>query len=51
MVTSEQDAVAMQPSRVAETIEIDVPGNYRVRVGSAVDAQALRRVLDGLERR
>jgi len=50
MVTQESDAVARQPSAVAETIEIEL-GNYRVRVGSAVDAQALRRVLDVLERR
>ena len=51
MVTAEQDAVATQPSTVAETIEIDLAGKYRVRVGSGVDAQALRRVLDVLERR
>ena len=50
MVTPERDAVAMQPSTAVETIEIDL-GDYRVRVGSAVDAQALRRVLDVLERR
>ena len=51
VVTAEQDAVATQPSSVAETIEIDLAGKYRVRVGSGVDAQALRRVLDVLERR
>jgi len=51
VVTAEQDAVATQPSRVAETIEIDLAGKYRVRVGNGVDAQALRRVLDVLERR
>ena len=51
MVTAAQDAVAPQPSTVAETIEIDLAGKYRVRVGSGVDAQALRRVLDVLERR
>ena len=51
MITAEQDAVATQPSTVAETIEIDLAGKYRVRVGSGVDAQALRRVLDVLERR
>jgi len=51
MVTAEQDAVARQPSSVAETIEIDLAGQYRVRVSSGVDAQALRRVLDVLERR
>jgi transposase len=31
MVTAEQDAVAKQPSSVAETIEIDLAGKYRVR--------------------
>ena len=51
MVTAEQDAVATQPSTVAETIEIDLAGKYRVRVTGDVDAQALRRVLDVLERR
>ena len=51
MVTAEPDAVAAQPSTVAETIEIDLAGKYRVRVGGGVDAQALRRVLDVLERR
>jgi transposase len=49
MVRPEQD-VAKLPSAAVETIEIDL-GDYRVRVGSAVDAQALRRVLDVLERR
>jgi transposase len=51
MVTAEQDAVARQRSPVAETIEIDIAGRYRVHVSSGVDAQALRRVLDVLERR
>lgn len=51
MVKSEPDAVAAQPSTVAETIEIDLAGKYRVRVSGGVDAQALRRVLDVLERR
>ncbi len=50
MVTPERDAAAEQLSTAVETIEIDL-GDYRVRVGSAVDAQALRRVLDVLERR
>jgi hypothetical protein len=50
MVTSERDAAAKQLSPAGETIEIDL-GDYRVRVGNAVDAQALRRVLDVLERR
>jgi transposase len=51
VITAEQDAVAAQPPVVAEKIEIDVSGKYRVRVSSGVDAQALRRVLDVLERR
>ena len=51
VVTAEQDSVATQSSYVAETIEIDLAGKYRVRVSSDVDAQALRRVLDVLERR
>jgi len=53
MVRMEQDAVATQPSTVAvaETIEIDLAGKYRIRVSSGVDAAALRRVLDVLERR
>src|SRR3954447_2060693 len=51
MVTPEPGAaVGQRSSSATETIEIDV-GDYRVRVGSAVDAQALRRVLDVLERR
>ena len=51
MVTAEQDAVAMPPPPVVETIEIELAGKYRIRVSSGVDAQALRRVLDVLERR
>jgi transposase len=51
MITSEQDTVAAQPSMVAGKVEIDVAGKYRVRVGSGFDGQALRRVLDVLERR
>jgi transposase len=50
-VTAETAAVATAPSTVTETIEIDLASKYRVRVGSGVDAQALRRVLDVLERR
>jgi hypothetical protein len=51
MVTAERDAGATRPSTVAEVIEIDLAGKYRVRVSGGVDAQALRRVLDVLERR
>jgi len=51
VITAEQDGVAAPPSTVAEKIEIDVAGKYRVCVGSNFDRQALRRVLDVLERR
>jgi acetolactate synthase regulatory subunit len=51
MVRAEPDAATTQLSKVVETIEIDVAGTYRVRVSSGVDAQALQRVLDVLERR
>lgn len=51
VVTAEQDAVTTQVSAVAATIEIDLAGKYRVRVSSGVDAEALRCVLDVLERR
>lgn len=51
IVTAEPDAVVTQPSTAAEAIEIDLAGKYRVRVGSGVEAQVLRRVLDVLERR
>ena len=51
VVTAELDAVVTQPSTAAAAIEIDLAGKYRVRVSSSVDAQALRRVLDVLERR
>jgi transposase len=51
MVTAEQGSVTASPSPVADTIEIMTTGGYRVRVSGGVDAQALRRVLDVLERR
>jgi transposase len=51
VVTGEQDAVVAQSSSVSETIEIELAGKYRVRISSGVDVQALRRVLDVLERR
>ena len=51
MITAEQDAVTAPPSTVAEKIEIDVAGKYRVHVGGGFDGQTLRRVLDVLERR
>jgi hypothetical protein len=51
VTTAEQDCVAVQPSTVAEEIEIDVACKYRVCVGAGFDRQTLRRVLDVLERR
>lgn len=51
MVTAEPDAVAAPPSTVAATIEIDLAGKYCVRISGGIDAHALRRVLDVLERR
>lgn len=51
MVTTEQDTACTQPATVAETIEIDLAGKYRVRFSSSVDVAVLRRVLDVLERR
>ncbi len=51
VVTGERDAVVTQSSSVSEMIEIDLAGKYRVRISSGVDVQALRRVLDALERR
>lgn len=50
MVTAEPDGVAAPPP-VAAMIEIELAGKYRIRVGSSFDGQALRRVLDMLERR
>lgn len=50
-ITAEKDAVAAPQMAVPETIEIDVAGKYRVHIGSGFDRQALRRVLDVLERR
>jgi transposase len=35
----------------SDTIEIEVAGTYRVRVGSSFDPRALKRVLDVLRRR
>jgi transposase len=51
VITAEPDGIAAVPRTVAETIAIDVAGKYRVCVGSGFDLQALRRVLDVLERR
>ena len=53
MITREtaDEGAAVPTPAASETIEIDVAGNYRVRVGSSFDPRALRRVLDVLRRR
>jgi transposase len=40
-----------RPAPPADAIEIELPGGYRVRIGSGVKAASLRLVLDALERR
>jgi transposase len=50
-VTAAQGGDASQVPGAADTIEIELGGRYRVRVGSGIDGKALRRVLDVLERR
>jgi hypothetical protein len=47
----EDEGAAVPMPAASETIEIDVAGNYRVRVGSSFDPRALGRVLDVLKRR
>ena len=47
----EDEGAAAPTPAASEPIEIDVAGNYRVRVGSSFDPRALRRVLDVLRRR
>jgi transposase len=49
MITAED--VPCVANGVDGTIEIDLTGQYRVRVGNGFDGDALRRVLDVLERR
>lgn len=53
MITQEPEveAAAAPTPAASETIEIDVAGNYRVRVGPSFDPRTLRRVLDVLRRR
>jgi transposase len=50
-VTADPEAPAASASGASDTIEIELGDKYRVRIGSGVDGQALRRVLDVLERR
>lgn len=51
LLTAEPGMPAPPSSSAADTIEIELSGKYRVRIGSGVDGKALRRVLDALERR
>ncbi len=47
-ITAGSDSADLAPatSIVSEAIEIEVSGDYRVRVGTGFDSQALKRVLD-----
>lgn len=47
----ENESEASATPSTAETIEIEVAGDYRVRVGASFDARALKRVLDVLRKR
>jgi transposase len=49
-VTPDQPTEA-PPSRASEMLEIELAGGYRIRIGSGVEASALRLVLDVLEQR
>ena len=56
IVTPEQPAArppspSSPPASAADVIEIELPGGYRVRLGSNIKAATLRAVLDALERR
>jgi transposase len=55
-ITSEPEVAPVAPPALpaetaSDTIEIEVSGDCRVRVGSGFDARALKRVLDLLRRR
>ena len=52
MITPEplDGGASPSPPAAPETIEIEVSGDYRIRVGSRFDGRALRRVLDVLSR-
>ena len=50
MVTPDR-ANAVARAFDSDTIEIELPGGYRVRVGSSVEFASLRLVLNALERR
>jgi transposase len=47
-----EDAGASTPApTTSETIEIEVCGDYRIRVGSSFDGRTLKRILDVLRKR
>ena len=50
-VTITPDPEEKPAPAASETIEIEVGGDYRVRVGSSFDGRALKRVLDVLRKR
>ena len=50
-VTADPEAPTTPTPSATDTIEIELGDKYRIRIGSGVDAKALRRVLDALERR
>jgi transposase len=47
----EDEPAAPSTLAASDTIEIEVSGTYRVRVGSGFDPRSLKRVLDVLRRR
>lgn len=49
--TPETEVAAPSVASSSDTIEIEVSGDCRIRVGSGFDARTLRRVLDLLRRR
>jgi transposase len=51
VVASEQTAMAAAPSAIAERIEIEIAGKYRIRICGSFNGEVLRGVLDVLERR
>ena len=50
-ITAEPAAVTALQSSMAEKIEIEIAGKYRVHIVGGFDGHALQRVLDILERR
>lgn len=50
-ITPDAESMPSPASAASETIEIEVAGDCRVRVGADFDARALKRVLDVLRKR